>query len=334
MAQILVDQFSDGDAAGAWSKRYESYMHFVYGEDEKIPTDMAIRDSISYSGLIAEALIAYRRTHPNQAVSKLIFSRLQLLESYLHRHFNPKQNGFGLARLNARNERNIVVDLRHTIWAVLTLNLLGRLDSKTNEALRKAGAYLNNEITLLGSGEQRAITFAVFHKMLSTPGASNVLLIPETSRVGLLRRIEEFLIEKFDESFGSWDLDKDPPESSGVDNALFVLSTVKLNTCKDERCVNMFRIAVERLCKISVVDVDEDKAALPFVDGGKPDIGATINLLWILWRDRTILGENKILIKRLLNFVLDPVNRENPGQFAYPWHLASCLLLVCDPNTT
>lgn len=332
LKEILSDQFTEGDAAGAWSRRYEGYMHFVYGVEEEIPRDMAIRDSISYSGLIGYALNKYRKTYPNEALSKLIFRRLQFLEAYLHRHYNSKLGGFGLARINTRNERNVVVDLRHTIWAVLTLWELGQQNSRTNEVLRRVGAYLNDELRSLDPQNERGITFAVFHRLLTTTGASDVLIIPEVSRVAYVQRLENLLIQKFDESYGSWDLDRDPADTAGIDNALFVLSTVEAGNCSEKRCLDTFRIAVERLCKSSLIEISDDKAGLPFIDGGDPDIGSTLNFLWILWRDRKILGEHREVTKRLLNFVLDPASRDHPGNFAYSWHLVSALSLLCSPE--
>lgn len=332
LKQILSDQFSDGDAAGAWSRRYEAYMHFVYGSQETLPGDMAIRDSISYSGLIAYALNNYRKKYPNEPLSKLIFQRLQMLETYLYRHYNSKLGGFGLARINTRNERSVVVDLRHTIWAVLTLWEFGQHNSRSNEVLRNVGAYLNDELRSLDPQNERGITFAVFHRLLTTIGASSLLIIPEISRTSYAERLENLLVQKFDESYGSWDLDRDPADTAGIDNALFVLSTMELDKCTNKRCLDALQLAVERLCKGGLIDVSDEQAALPFIAGGEPDIGATLSLLWILWRDRRLLVEYRETMRRLLNFVLNPAHQNCPGNFAYPWHLASALLLLSSPE--
>lgn len=219
------------------------------------------------------------------------------------------------------------MSLRHSMWAVLALWELGATDSELMEMLRDTGRYIVNEIEQLNLDRERAITCAVLHKLLTTDGVRSILVFQEAHRQAVIKRIESVLVERFDSSYGSWDIDRDIPETAGIDNALFVLTSVNARACIDNECVKVFQTAVKPLCNSCLVGIDENTLGLPFYDGGIPDIGASLQLLWIIYQNRELVDVKKKVINQLLNFVIDPSSRDNASDFAYPWHLASALCL-------
>ena len=94
--QIISDQFTEGDAAGAWSQHYPSYMQFIYGS-AGTPTDLSAIESISVTRIIGSALARYMLGYSTWDFSSLISPRLLLSKDYLIRHYSPNVGGFGLS---------------------------------------------------------------------------------------------------------------------------------------------------------------------------------------------------------------------------------------------
>jgi hypothetical protein len=325
--QILQDQFTTGDAAGAWSKRYPSYLNFIYGEDG-IPSDVCVRDTISYSGWIASALKHYASTSLAREQAQAIDQRMRFLRDYLVRHYEKDVGGFGLtARPRSRKPTGVEVDLRHTCWAMLTLWELGSSDHYTDHMLRHSGSYVFSQLEALDPRKERAITYAVLHKLIATDNLSHVVMLGEKSRRTALRRIENILVEKLDNIAGNWDSEFDPLERAGIDNTLIVLYAVPAGSCIDPDCVQAVTLATTRLCESKLVMLPSGMLAAPFYEGGEPDIGASLLLLYILNRDQHALPDLNEHKSSLVHFVKSPESRERYVKFAYPWYLAASLYL-------
>jgi hypothetical protein len=324
---LLKDQFTEGDATGAWSRRYPDYLKFLYGQHE-IPGDISVRDTISYSAWIANALQYYARAALDQKKARLIFTKLYLLRDYLRRHYHKEVGGFGLAtRPKSRGPVGIEVDLRHTCWAMLTLWQFESGDALTDEMLRRAGAHVRSQLQRLDQARERAITYAVLHRLLTAKGLSEIVLLSETSRRAVLKRIESILVERFDRVHGSWDLEFDPVERCGIDNALFFLYTVTPESCIDPDCTQTLKLAATHLLEANLITLDDRTSAIPFYEGGEPDIGATVLLLYILKRNQVVFSESDDILHQLAGFIKNEENHSKYAEFAYPWHLAAALYL-------
>lgn len=328
LQEVLGDQFTEGDAAGAWSRRYPEYLEFYYG-DKVIPGDVSIRDSITFSAWVAEALVQYRSVFPTENFAKAISPRLGLLKDYLRRHYDPKIGGFGLAtRVKSRGPANIDVDLRHTAWALITLWKLGQLDLEIDEMIRKACAYISKELVTLNFTNERCWTYATLHKLLTTNGLYDLIMPIEVARHSILKRIESSIVEKFDRVNQSWELDSDNSSRAKIDNVLFICTTMPIKSVLDKDCANILQIAITNILKNHLMPVDKKKSAIPFCEDGKPDIGASLQILLIIFENRDFVKIQKTTQNKLLNFVVDPLSRNENLQFAYPWHLVSALRLA------
>lgn len=322
---ILNDQFASGDAAGAWSKKYPAYLEFIYGN--KLPGDICVRDTISYSTWIALALKHYLNTDLPSDQAHRVTEKLRFLQDYLFRHY--KNGGFGLtSRPKSGTPVDIDFDLRHTCWAMIALWELGANDPRSEKMLQESGRRVLSEMEKLEPRTERAITYAVLHRLFSTDGLSQSLIMAEQPRRQELKRIEGVLVEKFDPISGTWDSEYDPLRRATIDNTFIVLYAMPAKSCVDDDCAEILRKAVKRICSSKLLTLKPGKSAVPFHEGGEPDIGASLLLLYVLTRDRDKLAALQDYSPSLMHFVTDPESRNSPGHFACPWYLASALHLV------
>jgi len=321
---ILNDQFTTGDARGAWSKKYPAYLDFVYGST--LPSDIGIRDTISYSAWIAIALRHYLTILADKEQANRLTKKLVLLQDYLRRHYQ-EGGGFGLTkRPKSRTPSGIDVDLRHTCWAMITLWELGAHDPVTNRMLQESGRYVLLEMDKLNRKPERAITYAVLHRLLSTERLCQTVIASDEVRSRELKNIEGIVIDKLDRITGTWDLEHDPLRRATIDNALIVLYAMPVNSCLDSDCSKALSLAIARIC-VKLIETGVGAFGLPFYEGGDADIGASLLLLYILKRDQTTLSELKEYVEPLRNFVTNPANRDELKLFV-PWYLASAFHLI------
>jgi hypothetical protein len=151
---------------------------------------------------------------------------------------------------------------------MLTLWQFETGDALTDEMLRRAGAYVQSKLQGLDHARERAITYAVLHRLLTANGLSEIVLLSETSRKAALKRIESIVVERFDRIHGSWDLEFDPVERCGIDNALFFLYTVPPMSCIDPDCTQALKLAATRLLEANLITLDDRTSAIPFYEGG------------------------------------------------------------------
>src|SRR4030042_4911570 len=227
---VLNDQFTDGDVTGAWSIKYPEYIGFLYHKGN-IPPEISVRDSITISAWVAIALNKYHLAFPHGDVAKVILPRLDLLKTYLKRRYNSKIKGFGLTTsAKIRGPVGIHVDPRHTAWAILTLWELGFSDIETNKMLTDSGSYLMSELNSLSPNEY-AVTYAALHRLLSTQGVSSIITLSDLTRNAIMKRLESYIIEKYDSKYMSWDLEPDNIERTRMDYAFDVLMSMRIASC-------------------------------------------------------------------------------------------------------
>ena len=326
--KVLDDQYTKGDAAGAWSRRYPEYIKFLYNGD--IPSDVSWRESITISAQIAAALIQYSNKFPNENITKTISQRLKLFKDYLKRHYSAELGGVGLATSGKyRGSPGISVDIRHTAWAVIALWHLGVQDSEIKEMFYSATRYISSKIESdCRTIDKYALTYAALHQILTTNKLSSVIMPSVQSCRSAQKRIEGILIDKFVREYKSWDLDdlRDDPRVS-IDNALSVLEPIQISSCIDSECSKVLKVALNHLYE-SLQPVGNKMMALPFCEEGEPDIGATIELLWCIAKNQDVFKPKRNRVKKMINYIVDPLRQENNDKFAYPWNLSSALLLA------
>jgi len=330
LKRILDDQYTEGNADGAWAKRYPEYIECFFKGKENIPSDVSWHESITISAYIAEALTKFISKFPDDNLTKAILPRLNILKNYLKRHYNPEFKGFGLAtRGKYKGPPGISVDNRHTVWAMITLWYLGIEDRETNEILHNAAEFIANKLNPFTLNEKYTLTYAAFHKLLSMKGLSSIVMPSEKLRHSALKRIEGAIVDMYVHQYGSWDPDDllDDPKIC-IRNALCVLKPIQISSCMDEECSEVLHKALDHICEKSLITLDEKTMALPFYEGGEPDIGVTIELLWCLIKNRDVYKPKKEVIKKMINFIADPSNQKENLGFAYPWNLSSVLLLA------
>lgn len=316
---LLADQYTDGEALGAWSKAYPGYLHRVFAND--IPADVSVRESITCSSLIARGLFALTGMSPHHELSEAIQIRLDSFVGYLLRHQDERTGGFGIrGKPRTRGGGEVAVDFRHTAWAMLSLLRFGSTSSDIATRLSRAAAFLQTELKQLGEGE-RAITYAVLHRLLTTEVVGPLVLPIDTKRRATIKKLEAQLVASYDARFGSWDTDRDPPNEAAIDNALFVLQSVEIASCIDPECAEVFRSSYEKLMRYM------KGPALPFELGGRPDIGTTAAFVFLLARNQRQLGVSQSDINRVAEYVINQAAR--PGaSLGYPWHVSEFLRLA------
>lgn len=324
---ILDDQFTEGDAGGAWGRRYQDYMHFLYGEDN-LPEYKSYKESITCSAIITHALCNFRKVLPQIAVTQGLLPRLKLLFDYLKRHQDPVTGGFGLARSKYRGPAGIAVDLRHTIWAVLSLWDLQEIDSNSVEMIRQAAPYIVSSIFSLNSEQDITLSYAVTQRLLAMPRGNEILQLPANKYRSLQKNIESIVYAKYDKYQGSWDMDKDPAIAT-VDNAMDVLSMVVIHDNLDPDLGSVMKDSAHKIYRNFAINVSETKTALPFHPNGKPDIATTLQFLYIVYSNLKFYDFSSNVIHNLVNFITDPNSREPYyNSNSYSWNLASALHLV------
>lgn len=326
LRKILEDQYIKDNARGGWSKRYSEYGKFIFGDDN-------MYESLTVSGCVAEALVQYNKKFLNDSLTKGILPRLLSLKDFLKRRYNVKEGGFGLPTARPkRDERGISVKIRHTAWSVIALwylQDLGVRDQETDKMLRIASGYIQKNLSSLNTDDEYALTYAVLHKILTTNTLADLVISPKKRRQGVLKTIEGILVDKFVLQYGSWDRDdviKHPKVR--IDNALSVLGPIQISSCIDSGCSEVLKTALNHLCEKSLRPAGDKMMALPYYEGGDPDIGATIELLWCIIKNQDVFKPKKGIVKKMMNFIVDPSNRKDNLRFAYPWNLSSALFLA------
>jgi len=210
---------------------------------------------------------------------------------------------------------------------MITLWELGAHDQVTNRMLQESGRYVISEMDKLNRRPERAITYAVLHRLLATEQLCNTVIPSDDVRKRALKNIEGVVIDKLDRITGTWDSEYDPFRRATMDNAMIVLYAMSADSCLDSDCSKALASAVTRICESRLIENGSGASGMPFYEGGGADIGASMLLLYILIRDQKTLSELKEYVEPLRNFVTDPANRDELKLFA-PWYLAPAFHLI------
>lgn len=106
---VLSDQIETGGAVGAWSKKYPDYLKLISCCDTP-----AGHESITFSSWIADDLSVYLDVCSDSSLARQIKRRIDLFHSYLLKHHDSTQGGFGLEFVFSPGEKKIIFDIRHT----------------------------------------------------------------------------------------------------------------------------------------------------------------------------------------------------------------------------
>lgn len=325
---VLIDQFDSGTEMGAWSRRYNQYIHFLFGET--LPGDISTKDTITFSALVTEDLLRFSTIPFQNPIPSLIQNRLDNYVAYLLRHHDKETGGFGrLGHLRSRDGAIIEVDLRHTLWALISLWTICREDPMAEGIFRESSRYLNHAINALNPAKDRAYTYAALHRFLTTDGLSGAVTLSSSRRQQLLKTTEAALVARYSQRLNTWDADRDPVDRTAIDNALYTLTAVRWQCCRDIDLRKILERTVQQLLSKSTIPLQNGKQlALPFHPLGKPDLGSTVRFSRLLTeneRYREIAGKS---MTRLLAFVNDPGNYLQEPEFSYSWHLSAALAMT------
>lgn len=327
ITRILNEQFdvNSGDVSGAWSNRYASAVQAFFGNEA--PEYFSKKESITYSCWIASGLAKYRSQLADPELALTIRSRLEHFLDYLTRHQDAETKGFGLARVvqKLREEYTIIEpDLRHSATAVSALWHLDPTDHEATSVFATASCYLTQQLRQLTDQDQRGITYASLHGLIV---GERTLAMPATYESRCRAVIERGLVRSFDHDECSWDLDRDPSRLR-IDNALFVLRTIAPDSSISRELRSCLQRSVDWLCDDCLQETEDKQTGLPMAVDEDPDLGPSIQLLYILSRFGGILDINQSRLDSTYRFVVNPSTREHYARFAYAWDLASALELA------
>jgi hypothetical protein len=327
LEKIFRDQYESGAERGAWSKEFPGFLNALYNETENENT-VEGKDTLTYSTWIMSALSYYLHQCEESWMRREIREKINFFHKYLLEHYDSKNRGFGLATsINSMGERKIQYDIRHTCWALLALNQLNRNDLETANIILSACYRLAEEFETLNPTDNWPVTNSVLHRILSNEAiASRIIPSPESVR----RRkkvLEAELIRTFNDTHHCWGWFNDRATKTSIDNALSVLYTLEYDSIIDEDLKNQVTTVANYLLSDELILLGGDKAALPFQKGGKPSLGVTIHLLYLVQKKLNVEIEPS-LIRKIFNFINAPENRIKFNSYSFSWHLASICHLV------
>jgi hypothetical protein len=314
---LFEDQFAEGDAAGAWSRQYPAYVKTIYGSN--IPSDIAVRESITCSSWVAFSLRHFVIFASHEQLDRVVANRLASFNAYLEQHFNDEIGAYGLSsRPTSIGHIEVVGDLRHTSWAVEWMATGGPNDLAAQNRLRKAADWVHQQIDRLRRSDDRAVTHAALHRLLSSHPAGSIVIPSERARLAARKRLESRIVEGYDDVVGSWDMSIDPP-AAAIRNALFVLYCMPVDACIDDDCRHVISDALRKAGRW---------ASGVGLTSNVPNAGATCTLAYVLERNRKAADISGSVVVEATKSAIRLVNAFRPGEIVHPWHLASLLLLA------
>lgn len=323
LGKILEDQWTekDTDASGAWSIRYPEYLEFYY-RSSPLPPDISPKDTISFSSWIVRPLLNFLNHTEDIKLKKAILPRIFYHKEYLLRHFDKSVGGFGLTRYTSVGTVSLAVDIRHTAWALLSLIDINEIDNSIEkETFIKTGKYLFNKLNSIDEENERALTFAVMHQVLTNGKAKSLIAFNDRECKRLQKSVENALIAKYNKYYSSWDLEIDDKNQIKIINALFILMSMDIKNILEDELIRIVNEVIEYLYSY-LIELDNGKLALPFVEGEEPDIGTTIQFFSILTANEYLEEMNKKTINGLAKYIFDLETIKIEFRFAYPFHIS------------
>jgi len=332
LENILADQYVEGYKSGAWGRRYPEYLRILYGGEEDFPSSISIRDSITLSAWICEAITQYIDYCDNPDLTIALRSRIDAYQKYLFRHVNPENGGFGISQMDSTGSHPINSDLRHTSWALISLDAIDDWSDDTVSVFQNACIYISKKIESLNFHKEPAITNAALHKALSNSRIASIVAPDKNLIDNYKQRIELALINSYDKRHNCWDwkdsYEDSHLESSEIDDCLSMLYTIDIECIIESDLREILVFALNTLVKNCIEDKNKVSAGIPFFIKGKLDLGTTIQLIYSIKKLEKINKIDKKLLPMLMNFISDNDARTNNIHFSYSWQLASILLLA------
>lgn len=321
LQRIFADRLEDSDAFGAWGKSYIRFLRFVCGEDE-IPKDISTKDSITFTSTIVLALGMFNELYIEEGRQE-IADYLDDARKYILSRQDIHSGGFGLKVKTSRRDSRIAIDLRHTAYAIISLSSL----HKNSEEVIKGIKNVSSQLSKIDLYSERAITLSVLQLLFSSNHTANQVaeIIPDALK--WKARFETELVNKFDLELLSWDMDKDLPDRSRIDNALFVMLNLDEQNIDSDRLKAICKSSVARILSNDIIMIEEKECGVRFVDGGNPDIGTTLEFLELVLKNPNLYKVDKKIIRKMITFVTNNFENENFTQFTYGWQLASALVI-------
>jgi len=324
--EIIREQFgaNDGEASGAWSRSYAAYLEFYFGSDT--PGDVSAKHSISFSSWVVRPVLTFSKTLEEKSASRsLLHDAVSKHLNYLVKHQDPITGGYGLQNKvpNSTNDKGITIDIRHTVWAMLSLYDLNEMTKNVPpQALLDAGTFIGTHLEKIQLKGQRTFTLSGIHQLLTT----KVVSIPfdyEYLRIEKIQaKVEEALLLDFDSSYATWDLeDRVDPERIKIVSALLNLESMSIDGIKLHGLRNAVDVSIDRLCGY-LIRHDDGSVGLPFVEGDTADIGVSIQLFSILSKNKCLAVKHQETIKSLALFIFRPQTWTNEHRHGYAWQLA------------
>ena len=320
---IFSDQYENGGTSGAWSKKYSEYLNILCNGD-----DSNIRDSITFSSWIADALLNYQSHCGSVDRAKKIQLTIDRFYCYLLKHYESKIGGFGIVVPYSSGEQKIVFDIRHTAWALLALNRIGKGDRETDKMIRTSCNRFAEELEKLNIQDELPVTNSVLHRLLSNENVMFKIFTNQQIVRRKLKLLELSLIQHFNASYYCWGWFNDHTPKMSIDNALSVMYNMNYHSIMDEELKIQFKSVLDHLLDEAIIEFDGETAALPFQKGGDADLGTTILFLYVL-KKVSHKWENTSRLEKLFNFINDPESiRKHTNRFSFPWHLAAVFYLT------
>ena len=328
---VLADQFAGGHEQGGWSKSYDGYIHFLFGDT--LPPDVSTKDTITFSASIAEDLVRFLRLPLATPLAAGVLHRLDHLGAYIVRHQDAVTGGFGrLGHERSRGGPLVQVDLRHTLWALIAVDAIASEDPAAEVLILRAAEYIRRAVDDLHPVKERAYTFAALHRFLTTESLAAAVWPSIVRREQLLRDVESALIAKYSGDHNTWDADRDPAVRTAIDNALYTLRSVRFGKTNDAVLRDRLRVCVEKLANRSTI-ASGDQAALPFHPAGGPDLGATVRFVQLLCEEGEYCDCVGGRISKYVAYINDARNLR-AAEFCFPWHLSGALAVAGGPSVS
>lgn len=318
---IFADRLEDCDAFGSWGKSYIRFLRFVYGKDE-IPQDVSFKDSVTFTSTIVSALAMFNEIYTEKGQEKIAVY-LDEARKYILSCQDVYSGGFGLKVKTSRRDSRIAVDLRHTAYAIICLSSL----HKNPQEILKGIMNVSSQLSKIDLYSERAVTLSVLHFLFSSDLTSNRVteIISDTAK--WKARLETELVNKFDSEFLSWDMDKDPPDRSRIDNAFFVLLNLDEKTIDSDILKEICKSAVKGILRKDIVTLNEKECGVRFVEGSNPDIGTTLQFLEVVLKNQNLYKADKKIVQQMVTFLTNNFENGDFTSFTFGWQLASALVI-------
>jgi hypothetical protein len=321
LKRVLLDQFSrPQERAGAWSRRFDRYLKLNY-EDEPVPTTVSQGASLTVTGLIVERLANYL-PYAEVSTNWIIRAALDRAEMFIRESQDEMQGGFGRrsSEFTMHNGRPLILDLRHTCWAIRALLAI---DATRLRAQIEAGlGWLAQHAKVRGSSDRLSWSAAVLLSLLED---SRVRDFPPWENLArqIQNEVAADLSSTFRRRLGSWVQGEIKQERAAIDNALYVLYCIKDCTCLPDVIRRQRDIALDMLLKRTILAPSPNRArGLPLFHHDQPDAGSTAQLLELI-KDGT--GDD--YLEQLVNFLVCSLATRGPSEESFSWNLSAALVL-------